>query len=324
MFPSFFRTVPSDAFQSLGLAKLVLHFGWTWVGLLATNNDYGQQGIQMVRQEIIKGGACVAFTENIMMNQPDRNAPQIVRVIRESTVKVIIIFSTDVDIVPVLEEILRQNITNKTFVASEAWSTSSLSSFGRFSRLLTGTIGLAFYSGIIPGLSRFLKTVHPNSSLEKNWIKLFWKQAFNCKFPLETNSTNSLGTILKECTGQENLENIKNSFTDVSNLRTTYNVYTAVHVVAKALEDLDNCRLAKGPLSQYNCADIYRLNPWQVIFILYMSQRGSGCLVEPCEVDHRSPLIMCHLQYLCLLMWKTGLWVQMRPLSLHPLKLYLR
>ncbi|XP_069618615.1 extracellular calcium-sensing receptor-like [Ranitomeya imitator] len=267
-FPSFFRTVPSDAFQSLGLAKLVLHFGWTWVGLLAIDNDYGQQGIQMVRQEIIKGGACVAFAENIMMNQPDRNAPRIVKVIKESNVKVIVIFSTDVDLVPVLEEMLRHNITNKTFVASEAWSTSSLHSIEKFSRLLSGTIGLAFYSGSIPGLGRFLKAVHPNSSLEKDWIKIFWEQAFNCKFPLGSNTTNVSNAILNDCTGQENMENIKSSFTDVSNLRTTYSVYTAVRVVAKALKDLNNCGLMQGPLSQYRCPDIYLLHPWQLLYYM--------------------------------------------------------
>ncbi|XP_044132792.1 extracellular calcium-sensing receptor-like [Bufo gargarizans] len=267
-FPSFFRTVPSDAFQSLGLAKLVLHFGWTWVGLLAVDNDYGQQGIQMVRQEIIKGGACVAFAENIMMNQPNHNAPHIVKVIRESTVQVIIVFSTDVELIPILVEMLRHNITNKTFVASEAWSTSSLHSIGQFLRLLTGTIGLAFYSGSIPGLSRFLKAVHPNSSMERDWINIFWEQTFNCKFIHDKNSTDALDNYLNECTGQENLENIKNSFTDVSNLRTTYNVYTAVLVVAKALDDLNNCRLYKSPLPQNNCADIYQLKPWQLLYYM--------------------------------------------------------
>ncbi|XP_075060978.1 vomeronasal type-2 receptor 26-like [Mixophyes fleayi] len=68
-FPSFFRTVPSDAFQSVGLAQLVLHFGWTWVGLVGEGNEYGQQGIQVMKQEILKAGACVAFTEFLMLDR---------------------------------------------------------------------------------------------------------------------------------------------------------------------------------------------------------------------------------------------------------------
>ncbi|XP_075061871.1 extracellular calcium-sensing receptor-like [Mixophyes fleayi] len=264
-FPSFFRTVPSDAFQSLGLAKLVLYFGWTWVGLLALNDDYGQQGIQMVRQEIIKGGACVAFTENIMLNLPDRNAPHIVKVIRQSTAKVIVVFSVDFELIPILDEMWRQNIRHIIFVASEAWATSSLHSIWKFSELLTGTIGLAFYSGSIPGFSRFLNTIHPSMSLGGDWVKIFWEQAFNCIFPQERNSTIFLDTGLKECTGQENLESIHSSFTDVSTLRTTYNVYTAVHVVAKALEDMNNCRVVEGSLSYNKCTDIYKFKPWQVI-----------------------------------------------------------
>ncbi|XP_075434375.1 extracellular calcium-sensing receptor-like [Ascaphus truei] len=239
-FPSFFRTVPSDAFQSQGLAKLVLHFGWTWVGLVAIDNDYGQQGIKVISRDILKAGACVAFTEDIVISLPDRNAPKIARVIKESTAKVVVVFSPGFDLTFIFDEMLRQNVTG-------------------------GSIGFALPSGTIPGLKEFLNSIHPSMSTGGEWVKIFWEEAFSCKFPDEKNLTGSSVSLSKECTGAEHLQSIKNSYNDVSNLRATYSVYTAVHVVAKALQDLTDCREVEGPFSHGRCSDIWNFRPWQLL-----------------------------------------------------------
>ncbi|OCT90629.1 hypothetical protein XELAEV_18019246mg [Xenopus laevis] len=265
IFPSFFRTVPSDAFQSQGLAKLVLHFGWTWVGLLATDNDYGQQGIQLINQEIIKAGACVAFTESIHTSQPDQNAHHIVRVMKESTATAIVVFSPTINLVPILEEMFIQNVTKKVLIASEAWSTSTLFSDGKFSEILSGTIGLALHSGRIPGFGEFIDKLHPSVSLGQYWVRLLWEKSFNCKFQDEKNLTDVSADSIKLCTGEEILGNIQNSFTDISSLRVTYNVYTAVHAVARALEDLKNCKAEQSPFSNQICPSISNFTPWQLL-----------------------------------------------------------
>ncbi|XP_063302475.1 extracellular calcium-sensing receptor-like [Pelobates fuscus] len=262
---SFFRTVPSDAFQSKGLAHLVLHLGWTWVGLVATDNDYGQLGIQLLRQEIVKAGACVAFTENILTSYPNRNAPHIVKVMKLSTAKVVVIYSTDFDIVPLLDEMVKQNITQNILVASEGWSTSTVASLGIFSTLLSGTIGLALHSGTIPGLKEFLNMIHPFMSLGRDWVKIFWEKAFNCRFVTDKNETVYLNTSMKECTGAENLGHLQNAYNDVSSLRATYSFYNAIQVVVKALEDMKNCKKGEGPFSHGLCADIWNFRPWQFL-----------------------------------------------------------
>ncbi|XP_075131812.1 extracellular calcium-sensing receptor-like [Leptodactylus fuscus] len=256
-FPSFFRTIPSDTFQSLGLAQLVQQFNWTWVGLLAVDNDYGEHGIQLVKREITKAGACVAFTETIHRSKPDRNAPYIVTVMKKSTAKVVVVFANDVDFVPILDEMLRQNLTGKTLIASEAWSTSTLT-MERFTGLLSGTIGIALYSGIIFGFQTFLNKVHPNSSLGGEWLKLLWEKTFSCKFFIDSNTNSSMENGDKPCTGDESLYSVVNSYNDVSSLRTTYNVYNAVHVVAKALEDLSHCKERRNPFSNGNCANLLK------------------------------------------------------------------
>ncbi|OCT90624.1 hypothetical protein XELAEV_18019241mg [Xenopus laevis] len=257
-FQSFFRTVPSDTFQSQGLAQLVLHFGWTWVGLLATDNDYGQQGIQMITREIIKSGACIAFTENIILSKPDRNAPHIAQVIKESTAKVLVVFSADVDLLFVLDEMLRQNITDKILVASEAWATSAFLEVDRFSKILSGTIGFALHSGTMSGFKEFLNSIHPSVTLGNEWVKIFWEEAFGCKFQAQNNLT-------KICTGFEDLHNTQNNYNDVSSLRVTYNMYTAVRVIAKALHDLNTCAEGRGPFKNGTCAHIQKFKPWQLL-----------------------------------------------------------
>lgn len=241
------------------------------MGLLASDNDYGQQGIQLVKKELIKAGACVEFSENILMSRPDRNAPHIVKVIKRSTSNVVVVFCNDADLMPVLNEWLKQNVSKKIFIASDAWSTTNIFSNGKFSDLLYGTIGFAFSSGSLPGLKRFLNKVEPSVSFGGEWTKIFWEETFNCTYVQDRDITTSqpqLNLTVKQCTGTESLQSIRNSYNDVSSLRPSYNVYTAVHVVANALEDLRRCRHGNGPFLMSSCADKQDFMPWQV-FILF-------------------------------------------------------
>ncbi|XP_069816244.1 extracellular calcium-sensing receptor-like [Dendropsophus ebraccatus] len=264
-FRSFFRTVPSDAFQSRGLAQLVLHFGWTWIGLVAIDDDYGQQAIQLVKKDILKAGACVAFTETIVTSWQDRNAPHIAQVIKDSTATAVVIFSNDIDLDFVLDEMLRQNVTGKVWIASEAWATSSFLTLKKYSRLLLGTIGFALHSGSMPGFRDFLNRINPSMVVGNQYIKIFWEQTFDCKFQDQIPTKDISNASIKYCTGKESLESIQNSYNDVSSLRVTYNVYTAVHAVVKALSDLLKCKKGDGPFPNRSCADIENFKPWQLL-----------------------------------------------------------
>ncbi|XP_063785734.1 extracellular calcium-sensing receptor-like [Pseudophryne corroboree] len=263
MFPSFVRTVPSDKEQSMGLAKLILHFGWTWVGLLAVDSEYGLQGIQPIKEEIIKTGACVAFTEYIRLSQPDRNAPHIVKVIRESSVTVVIIFSIDIDLVPIMDEMLKQNIKGKILVSNAGWSMTNLFLSGRFYQILSGSIGLLTHNREIPGFNIYLNMIRP--SLKESWVNLYWENIFNCKFLYQKNTTDSWNPAVTECTGAESIDSIKSRFSYTSSLIFTHGHYAAAHVVAKALEDLKNCKLKDGKFPSMSCKDILKLKPWQLL-----------------------------------------------------------
>ncbi|XP_075060979.1 extracellular calcium-sensing receptor-like [Mixophyes fleayi] len=262
-FPSFFRTVPSDAFQSMGLAQLVLHFEWSWVGLVGVGNEYGQQGIQVIKQEILKAGACVAFTEFLLLDRDDRNTPHITRVIKESTATAVVLFSTDVYLTQLLNEMLTQNIAGKIFVASEAWSTSTVLLADKYSTLLSGSIGFSFHSSTIPGFKDHLFRVNAFNNVAHSVTKIFWEKIFGCKF-IDQLDLVSYDNDTHLCTGNEDLNKVNNVYTDVSNLRSSYNIYTSVQVIAKSLHDLHMCQEGRGPFYHGNCADIQDFKPWQL------------------------------------------------------------
>ncbi|XP_054850474.1 vomeronasal type-2 receptor 26-like [Eublepharis macularius] len=44
--PSFFRMVPNEAHQNLGLLRLLQHFGWIWIGIFAETDDSGEHFLQ--------------------------------------------------------------------------------------------------------------------------------------------------------------------------------------------------------------------------------------------------------------------------------------
>ena len=68
----FMRTMPSDAFQARALARLVSHFGWTWVGVIGIESDYARFAIQLFLQESSLYGVCAAYVHifPVLSQQP--------------------------------------------------------------------------------------------------------------------------------------------------------------------------------------------------------------------------------------------------------------
>ncbi|OCT90645.1 hypothetical protein XELAEV_18019262mg [Xenopus laevis] len=262
IFPSFFRTIPSDEYQMIGLGQLISHFGWSWVGLLANDDDYGQFGMQMAKQEIVSLGACVAFSENIMIGQPNKNAPHIARVIKESTVKVVVVIATDNNFVIVAEELLKQNVTGIVWVASEGWATSIILSEKRFKIILKGTIGFAIHGGQMPLFTKFLNSLHPFKDTHDPFIKELWEETFTCKW-LDQNSLyqSADNATIKACTGNERLDTLLTE----EFYRIPLNVYAAVYAMAWALHNLLYCKPGDGPFHHGACANISTFLPWHLL-----------------------------------------------------------
>ncbi|XP_040846069.1 vomeronasal type-2 receptor 26-like, partial [Ochotona curzoniae] len=60
-FPSLYQMATSDSSLARAMISLLLHFGWTWVGLLVSDDMKGEQFHQDIQAEMVKRGVCLAF-----------------------------------------------------------------------------------------------------------------------------------------------------------------------------------------------------------------------------------------------------------------------
>ncbi|XP_014826123.1 PREDICTED: extracellular calcium-sensing receptor-like [Poecilia mexicana] len=227
-YPTFFRTIPSDQFQADALAKLVKHFGWTWIGAVRSDSDYGNKGMAAFLEVALREGICVEYSEAFYRTNPRSKIQRVADIIRRSTSKVVVAFVAIGDMKVLLEELAQEPPPPRQWVGSEAWITEpQLLSY----TFCAGAIGVAIQQSVIPGFRDFLLDLSPSEVRGSSVLTEFWEDAFNCSLR-ESNYTSK-----RTCNGQEDLTTLQSPYTDTSQLRITNMMYKAVYAIAHAIHD---------------------------------------------------------------------------------------
>ncbi|XP_043914133.1 extracellular calcium-sensing receptor-like [Protopterus annectens] len=271
-FPSFFRTVPNDSFQPYGLAQMMMRFGWNWVGIVVSDNDYGILGGYNLKAELMKVGGCVDYLEIIPKYNFKNKILEIINLMERSSVHVVVLYSALQELVPFMEEVSMSNLSTKTWIGVTGWSLTPVFMKKEILKVLNGTITFALFQGRIPGLKEFIYSTHPATSPDDIFVKLFWETAFECKWPssIDNNVTANVNkNYSKICSGQEVISQIDVSILDVYNFRYTYCIYKAVYAFAHALHGLLSCHPSvQAPFINQTCANITNIHPWQLTHYL--------------------------------------------------------
>ncbi|XP_045928924.1 extracellular calcium-sensing receptor-like [Micropterus dolomieu] len=251
-YPSFFRTIPSDQFQAEALAKLVKHFGWTWIGAVRSDSDYGNNGMASFLDAAQKEGICVEYSESFYRTHPRSRIQRVADVIRRSTAMVVVAFAASGDMRILLEELSREPSPPRQWIGSEAWVTDT--DMLRFS-FCAGAIGFGIEKSVIPGLREFLLDLSPTKVAASPVLTEFWEDAFNCRLEKSTAIDKSL------CDGTEDIQTLHTQYTDTSQLRITNMVYKAVYAIAHAIHNA----VCQDTNSTTQCDRFIRLESKQVI-----------------------------------------------------------
>lgn len=240
------------------MAKLVKHFGWTWVGAISNKNDYGINGIATFMQAAQEEGLCLEYYQAFEQTGPLHELTKVVETVKYSTSKVIVAFMSHREVNVLVTELYKQNITGLQWVGSDAWITDHSLTDSEGHSILVGSLGFVVSRAQIPGLEEHLRGLHPSQFPASKFVRDFWEDVFDCSL------SDTANTRRKPCSGSESLQDVDLQFTDVSELRFTNNVYKSVYAVAHALDNLIKCEEGKGPFSNGSCADTKHIQPWQV------------------------------------------------------------
>ncbi|XP_056334343.1 extracellular calcium-sensing receptor [Danio aesculapii] len=283
-FPAFMRTMPSDLFQIKALVKLVNYFKWTWIGVIGVDTDYARFAIQLFLKESEKFYICPAYVHIYPVALTQNTVEELVKILKSSSARVILNFSVDSYLYGVLKECRRQNVTHLQWIASEAWATSKVL-WDDFGDLLKGTLGFAIRRADIPHLGSYLRLVSSSVAQTSHFFTEFWEETFHCRLngSLNTHVHEEASHNWPACNGSETLDNVYTLYSDVSQLRVSYNVYKAVYLIAHALHDMSTCIPGKGPFQNGTCGSLYQISPWQLLY--YMKQTNFTTLGEEVRFD---------------------------------------
>ena len=258
------------------MAALVKRFGWQWIGAIQSDNDYGRNGVLAFTEEVKKLGVCVAFVGTVLRTYTMDKILDVVKMIKKSTVRVILAFVPEGDFYPLMKEVVKQNITGIQWIASEAWITAPRPSTPEIYQAFGGALGFVVQKMAIPNLKPFLTGISPYTDPSAAFVKNFWEIMVGCRLLSEGENT---GTELKDeiCKGNETLIHSQDVFFNVTQLRVSYNVYKAVYAIAHALHQLLFCQPVGGKIVR-PCLKTSEIQPKKVRSSTSKIPSASTCL----------------------------------------------
>ncbi|XP_061447681.1 vomeronasal type-2 receptor 26-like [Rhineura floridana] len=274
--PSFYRMVPNEAYQYAGIVHLLMHFKWTWIGILAADDDNGNKFMQTLIPKLAQHGICTALSEKTPdISQAIDNLSSFKFILSKavsltmSKVKILIVnaeFQTMTCLMWMiyfygLVEDVRETSIGKVWIMTAQWEFSSETLHRAFNNhVFHGALSFAIHSNEVLGFREFLLVLHRNSQKGDDFLRIFWEEAFNCSFSDSNVDKHTNGT----CTGQEKVESLPGALFEMSMTGQSYSIYNAVQAIAHVLHKMNTSKLKFRGIFNTGRMDPPHLKPWQL------------------------------------------------------------
>ncbi|NWW51356.1 TS1R3 protein, partial [Pedionomus torquatus] len=252
VYPSLYRTVPSDKNLVEAMVLLLNKFGWNWIATIGSDDEYGRGAQGLFLSTAGNHSICIAFEGLIPTDLADPKAQNqledTIKLINNTKVNIIVLFAFSQPAQALLEQSIRMGLTEKVWIGTEAWILSDITASIPNIQSIGTVLGFIMKAGTVPGFQKYVADLFTSVQQDKF-----------CQESREFNhlmNSDELGTLCQEC------DHI--SLHDVSSLLSRSQiqpVYVAVYSVAHALHRALGC-------THHGCPRASPVRSWQLLHFM--------------------------------------------------------
>uniref|UniRef100_A0A8C6X654 G-protein coupled receptors family 3 profile domain-containing protein n=1 Tax=Naja naja TaxID=35670 RepID=A0A8C6X654_NAJNA len=289
---SFYRMVPNESHLYKGMVQLLLHFRWTWVGLLAVDDDTGEHFLNYLEKMLHENRICSAFRRMLPkqglflpLDELGDMASIVYQTLMDRQARACIIYGESMTLLwlsTLVPLAYHQYGTNMSL--GKIWITTVQIDFAvtsfitrNFFKIFQGTISFSIHSNKPFGFQAYLQNIKPFETEGSGFLKKFWEQAFGCSLP-NLQKPDDIACI---CNGNEKLSDLPSPVFEMSMTGHSYSVFNAVYSIAHALHAM---LLSRSPFREImRRQNLQEIQPWQVTFQLQSSMIPLSVCTNSCN-----------------------------------------
>ncbi|NXN40779.1 TS1R3 protein, partial [Rhinoptilus africanus] len=232
LYPSFYRTVPSDKNLVEAVVLLLNRFGWNWIATVGSDDEYGRGAQGLFLSVAGNHSICIAFEGLIPTDLADPKAQtqleDTIKLINNTKVNTIVLFAFSQPAQALLEQSIRMGLSEKVWIGTEAWILSDTTASIPNIQSIGTVLGFIMKAGTVPGFQKYVADLFTSVQQDKF-----------CQESREFNhlmNSDAVDTLCKEC-DHISLRQISS----VLRRSQMQPVYIAVYSVAHALHRALGC-----------------------------------------------------------------------------------
>ena len=146
LYEYFLRTIPSTNLQANAMVDLISHFGWEYVSVIFTDDEYGAPGSDTFIDQAMQQSICVHVKIGIPPSETNyiefyNSIKNAVRSLLKSKASVVVVFTDEPTAWALFKELNKTDSTREfIWIASDRWASSSLV-HKNFPEIARGTFG---------------------------------------------------------------------------------------------------------------------------------------------------------------------------------------